>query len=164
MLVVEQKYQRIDQRPKMLTHFLESRRSTKRAMSVCYDIIAIILALYLSCALRLGSINFAIDEPALASVLITLLVSIGCFIRLGLYRAVLRYMPHQAIAKALSLRLASIPFGHGTEYDLPDGRWLVSSYHCSRYNTQTGRLTSAMFLKVMRRAAFIAYGRNDSLS
>ena len=71
---------------------------------------------------------------------------------------------HQAIAKALSLRLASIPFGHGTEYDLPDGRWLVSSYHCSRYNTQTGRLTSAMFLKVMRRAAFIAYDRNYSLS
>ena len=71
---------------------------------------------------------------------------------------------HQAIAKALSLRLASIPFGHGTEYDLPDGRWLVSSYHCSRYNTQTRRLTRDMFLKVMQRAAFIAYNSNHLLS
>ena len=71
---------------------------------------------------------------------------------------------HQAIAKALSLRQASIPFGHGREYDLPKGRSLVSSYHCSRYNTSTRRLTRDMFLKVMQRAAFIAYKDKRYLS
>jgi uracil-DNA glycosylase family 4 len=77
---------------------------------------------------------------------------------------VLGRIAHQAVAKALSIKLASIPFGHGTEHDLPDGRRLVSSYHCSRYNTQTRRLTRAMFLKVMRRAAFIAYDSTHSLN
>ena len=44
------------------------------------------------------------------------------------------------------------PFGHGTEYALPGDRILLSSYHCSRYNTNTGRLTAEMFEDVFRRA------------
>jgi len=62
---------------------------------------------------------------------------------------------HQAIAKALSLNQTDIPFAHGAEYPLPGQRSLISSYHCSRYNTQTGRLTKAMFLEVMRKATAI---------
>lgn len=59
---------------------------------------------------------------------------------------------HDSVVRALGLRLAAHKFGHGTEYDLPGGRVLVSSYHCSRYNTNTGRLTTEMFDTVVGRA------------
>ena len=43
-------------------------------------------------------------------------------------------------------------FGHGAENVAPDGRILLSSYHCSRYNQNTGRLDAAMFESVFERA------------
>lgn len=52
---------------------------------------------------------------------------------------------HGAVVKALGLRASLHPFAHGARHALDDGRWLVDSYHCSRYNTQTRRLTEAMF-------------------
>lgn len=55
---------------------------------------------------------------------------------------------HQAVLRALGLKLKNYPFGHASDYRLPDGRRLVSSYHCSRYNTQTRRLTPDMFAAV----------------
>ncbi len=55
---------------------------------------------------------------------------------------------HGAVLRALGLRAAAHKFGHGTEHDLPDGRHLIDSYHCSRYNTQTRRLTEKMFRAV----------------
>lgn len=59
---------------------------------------------------------------------------------------------HGAVLQALGLRPSSAPFGHGAEHALPGGRVLLDSYHCSRYNTQTGRLSAAMFARVVRRA------------
>lgn len=55
---------------------------------------------------------------------------------------------HQAVLRAYGLKLKDYPFGHASDYRLPDGRRLVSSYHCSRYNTQTRRLTPEMFAAV----------------
>lgn len=59
---------------------------------------------------------------------------------------------HDAAVRASDGRLAAFPFAHGAVHRLPDGRHLVDSYHCSRYNTNTGRLTPAMFADVFRTA------------
>jgi uracil-DNA glycosylase len=56
------------------------------------------------------------------------------------------------VVKCAGGRLSAFPFGHGAEHRLPNGRLLVDSYHCSRYNTQTGRLSGAMFSTVLQRA------------
>jgi uracil-DNA glycosylase family 4 len=52
---------------------------------------------------------------------------------------------HASILRMLELRQKDWPFGHNNVHDLPNGLKLVDSYHCSRYNTNTGRLTEAMF-------------------
>ena len=59
---------------------------------------------------------------------------------------------HVAAARALGLRPTTSKFGHGAETVAPDGRILLSSYHCSRYNQNTGRLNAAMFESVFERA------------
>ncbi len=58
---------------------------------------------------------------------------------------------HQSAVRALGGRVAAHPFGHGAETDL-GGLRVFSSYHCSRYNTNTGRLTEDMFVNVFRNA------------
>jgi uracil-DNA glycosylase len=59
---------------------------------------------------------------------------------------------HDAVLMAHDLVRARHPFAHGAEHHLPHGRVLIDSYHCSRYNTQTGRLTAAMFEDVIQTA------------
>jgi uracil-DNA glycosylase family 4 len=59
---------------------------------------------------------------------------------------------HDATLKAHGLKVGAKRFAHGAEHEL-DGRLLIDSYHCSRYNTQTRRLTAEMFEAVIRRAA-----------
>jgi uracil-DNA glycosylase family 4 len=58
---------------------------------------------------------------------------------------------HKAVLMALGLKQSALTFAHGARHALPDGRVLVDSYHCSRYNTQTRRLTSADFQDVFRK-------------
>ena len=55
---------------------------------------------------------------------------------------------HSAILRACALPLSRYPFAHAAAHPLPDALTLFDSYHCSRYNTQTGRLTEAMFTAV----------------
>jgi len=58
---------------------------------------------------------------------------------------------HRAVVKARGLRQADYKFAHAAEHDL-DAFSMLDSYHCSRYNTNTGRLTPAMFDAVFERA------------
>ena len=59
---------------------------------------------------------------------------------------------HQSVVKALGGKLPKHPFAHGAEHRMLSGVWLVDSYHCSRLNTNTGRLTATMFEAVFGRA------------
>lgn len=54
----------------------------------------------------------------------------------------------------------ALQFGHGVEYSVPGNRQLLASYHPSLQNTNTGKLTKAMFLKVFARARELAEGRD----
>ena len=59
---------------------------------------------------------------------------------------------HNAVLTALKLKRAPYPFGHAALHELPNGLLLANSYHCSRLNTNTGRLTTPMFEAVFDRA------------
>ena len=59
---------------------------------------------------------------------------------------------HQSAVKVLGGRLPKARFGHLAEHRVPSGRIIIDSYHCSRYNTNTGRLTAEMFEAVFARA------------
>jgi uracil-DNA glycosylase len=61
------------------------------------------------------------------------------------------------VLKAFGEKLSARPFAHGAVHDMPDGGKLVDSYHCSRYNTQTGRLTETMFMRVLEKAVELAH-------
>jgi uracil-DNA glycosylase family 4 len=60
---------------------------------------------------------------------------------------------HNATLRALALKPSDYRFAHAAEHSLLNRCTLLDSYHCSRYNTQTGRLTEEMFGKVFERAA-----------
>jgi uracil-DNA glycosylase family 4 len=55
---------------------------------------------------------------------------------------------HQAVLRALDQRIADFPFAHGARHSLGGRTRLFDSYHCSRYNTNTRRLTPEMFREV----------------
>lgn len=58
---------------------------------------------------------------------------------------------HGSTLRTLGLPAKAYPFTHGAVHTLPDGRALCPSYHCSRYNVNTGRLTTEMFDVVVAR-------------
>ncbi|MDC5850442.1 polysaccharide biosynthesis protein [Vibrio europaeus] len=82
---------------KPIQKLLNTKRKNKRVISIFYDTIAILISLYLATALRLGEYTFEFGFAEVASVAITLCVTLYSFVRLGMYRAVLRYMMLPAI-------------------------------------------------------------------
>ena len=59
---------------------------------------------------------------------------------------------HNSFLTVFGVRKKDHPFGHGNEHQMPNGTTLLDSYHCSRYNTNTGRLTEQMFEDIFERA------------
>lgn len=57
---------------------------------------------------------------------------------------------HDAVITTLGLKKSAYPFRHAAKHALPDGRTLTDSYHCSRYNLNTRRLTTEMFEEVFK--------------
>jgi uracil-DNA glycosylase family 4 len=73
---------------------------------------------------------------------------------------------HNAVLRALGLKLKDYPFGHNVLAELPykkekgENIFLLDSYHCSRYNTQTRRLTTPMFQAVFAQARQLVEAKN----
>ncbi len=63
---------------------------------------------------------------------------------------------HDAVLRAWDEKPTRFTFGHGNEHEAHEDLALIDSYHCSRYNTNTGRLTTEMFESVMTRAKTLA--------
>jgi len=61
-------------------------------------------------------------------------------------------LAHAALLRACGLRVSAAKFAHGAFHALPGGTWLADSYHVSRYNTSTRRLTAEMFESVVQEA------------
>ena len=80
---------------------------------------------------------------------LALLPNLRVFLALG-------RIAHDALLDHFGLRKREYPFAHGAEYPLPEGKVLLDSYHVSRQNTQTGRLTPEMFDRVLKRAKELA--------
>jgi len=93
----------------MLRALLDAPRPTKRLISVTYDIIALIASLYTAWALRLDTLTIHPTSTDLMCLAITIAVSISAFVRLGLYRAILRYMAQDAtVSIAIGLIISAI--------------------------------------------------------
>lgn len=69
---------------------------------------------------------------------------------------------HVAAGRGLGLKPSTTKFAHAAEHEAADGRILLSSYHCSRYNQNTRRLDAAMFEAVFERALQLKQGSNQT--
>lgn len=111
----------------MLEALFNAPRTIKRLTSISYDIFALVFSFYLASALRLGNLDIHFDLSDLGAVSITVLVALICFIRLGLYRAILRYLNSQAVvaialgvsAAAATLAISSYFFQSGLPRSVP---------------------------------------------
>ncbi len=81
----------------MIRTLFESPRQVKRTISVVFDVASILIAFYLAMCLRLGNLFPVIGKHELFMLTITTLASLAVFVRMGMYRAILRYLSAQAI-------------------------------------------------------------------
>ena len=73
-------------------------------------------------------------------------------LRSGAVVVALGAIAHKSVVSGFAARQRDHAFGHAAEHQMPRAITLIDSYHCSRYNTQTRRLTPAMFEQVFARA------------
>lgn len=93
----------------MINFLLNASRPVKRIISVTYDFIAVPFAIYLALALRFGSVTPNVDNAVISAALITTLITLITFVKLGLYRAVVRFMTGQAFVRlALGIAISAI--------------------------------------------------------
>ncbi|MGF1689536.1 polysaccharide biosynthesis protein [Photobacterium japonica] len=82
---------------RILKSLFSAKRYNKRIVTVSYDIFAVSFSLYAAHALRLGTWHIALGPEELASMLLTVIVTLLVFAQLGMYRAILRYLMLPAI-------------------------------------------------------------------
>jgi uracil-DNA glycosylase family 4 len=75
----------------------------------------------------------------------------------GAHNSLLKLFQKQGLVK----RLAEVPFGHASQFLLPNGIWLVGCYHTSRYNVQTGRMNAQLFLDLLVQVRELLQGENS---
>ena len=83
-------------------------------------------------------------------------------LRAGAVILALGAIAHDAVLAALGVPRSKHRFAHAAKHDLPNGMRMIDSYHCSRYNTQTRRLTTVMFREVVGQAAAYCAGSLES--
>jgi len=69
------------------------------------------------------------------------------------FRLALGKIAHDSIVRSFDLKLSQKPFGHENIHEVGNGLTLIDSYHCSRYNTQTKRLTQKQFEQVFEKVS-----------
>ena len=85
----------------MIRYLLNAPRPTKRLISISYDILAVPLSIYLALSLRYGTLTPEIPSSVWTSIGLTTIASIIIFLRLGLYRAVVRFMAERAFGSLM---------------------------------------------------------------
>lgn len=63
---------------------------------------------------------------------------------------------HEELIRGFDLRQKQYPFAHENVHEVEEHTWVVDTYHCSRYNINTGRITKSMFLSALQSAANLA--------
>lgn len=91
----------------MLIRLLSSSRAIKRALSVLYDALMIPFAIYVSVYFRVGQLFDIWQKQLLVVIAVTIAITIFAFIKLGLYRAILRFMAHQAVLTVVACTVIS---------------------------------------------------------
>lgn len=91
----------------MIARLLSAPRSVKRSISLSYDLLVIPLAIYASIAFRIGELFNPLQSQLLLVTAITTCITILSFIKFGLYRAILRFMAHQAVITVVFCTLIS---------------------------------------------------------
>ena len=80
-----------------------------------------------------------------------LMSAIDCLPNIRTFIALGR-VAHDSLCRNFGVPPSRVRFGHGSMHQLPDGKVLIDSYHCSRYNQNTGRLNATMFEAVFQGA------------